>query len=125
VVVPFFHRVPGLACLHRLVLAFHLVCVELGAGGIRLMCLVVQLTGRNWFVGASSGTPPQVNRRVAEAIVTYRHEESARLAHALPRKDIPRTQEEPWTGGLCVVGIEPVSNSIVLEQAAPVREQAP
>jgi hypothetical protein len=54
------HSVPGLAFLHRLVLALHLVCVEVGACGIRLVCLLLQLTGLNRFVGASSGT--QVRR---------------------------------------------------------------
>jgi hypothetical protein len=44
-VVAFFHSVPGLACLHRLVLASHLVCVEMGACGIRLVWLLLQLTG--------------------------------------------------------------------------------
>src|SRR5262249_2350674 len=39
-VVAFFHSVPGLAFLHRLVLAIHLVCTEVGACGIRLVCLL-------------------------------------------------------------------------------------
>jgi hypothetical protein len=100
-VVAFFHSVPGLAFLHRLVLALHLVCVELGACGIRLVGLVVPLTGLNRFVGASYGTQPQVKRRVEEAIVAYRQEERQRLAHAMPHKDITRTQDETFTGGLC------------------------
>ena len=123
-VVTFFHSVPGLAFLHRLILALHLVCVEIGACGIRLVCLVLTLTGLNRFVGASYGTQQQVNRHVEEAIVAYRHEESARLAHTMPRKDITMTQDETFTGGLCVVGIEPVSNYIVWEQAALARDQA-
>ena len=53
-----------------------------------------------------------------EAIEAYRHEESARLAHAMPRQDITMTQDATFTGGLCLVGIEPVSNSIVLEHTA-------
>ncbi len=108
-VVAFFHSVPGLAFLHRLALAFHLVCVEIGACGIRLVCLVLKLTGLNRFVGVSYGTQQQVNRRVEEAIVAYRHEESARLAQEMPRKDITMTQDETFTGGLCLVGIEPVT----------------
>jgi len=100
-VVAFFHSVPGLAFLHRLALAFHLVCVEIGACGIRLVCLVLKLTGLNRFVGVSYGTQQQVNRRVEEAIVVYRQEESARLAHEIPRKDITMTQDETLTGGLC------------------------
>jgi hypothetical protein len=121
-VVAFFHSVAGLAFLHRLVLALHMVCVEIGACGIRLVCLLLELTGLNRFVGASYGTQQQVNRRVEEAIVAYRHDEHARLAHAMPPKDITLTQDETFTGGLCLVGIEPVSNYIVLEQAAQARD---
>ena len=36
-VVAFFHSVPGLAFLHRLVIALHVVCVEIGACGMRLV----------------------------------------------------------------------------------------
>jgi helix-turn-helix, Psq domain len=121
-VVTFFHSVPGLAFLHRLVLAFHLVCVELGACGIRLVCLLLQLTGLNRFVGASYGTQQQVNRHVEEAMVAYRREESARRARAMPHKDITITQDETFTGGLCLVGIEPVSNDILVEQTALARD---
>lgn len=121
-VVAFFHRVSGLAFLHRLVIALHVVCVEIGACGIRLVCLILELTGLNRFVGASYGTQQQVNRRVEEAIVAYRHDERARLAPAMPPKDITLTQDETFTGGLCLVGIEPVSNYILLEQAAQARD---
>src|SRR5215468_1370560 len=121
-VVAFFHSVPGLAFLHRLVLAIHLVCVEVGACGIRLVCLLLQLTGRNRFVGASYGTQHQVNRHVEEAIVAYRREESARLAKDMPAKDMPLAKDETFTGGLCLVAAKPKSNYIVLEQAAQGRD---
>lgn len=98
----FLHRVPGLAFLHRLVLALHLVCVEGGAGGMRLGCLLLQLTGLNRFVGASSGTQPQGNRRVEAAMVAYRQAASTRLAQEMPCKAITRTQDEPLTGVVCV-----------------------
>ena len=52
-VVAFFHSAPGLAFLHRLVLGIHLVCTEVGACGIRLVCLLVKLTGLDRFVAAS------------------------------------------------------------------------
>ena len=120
--VAFFHSVAGLAFLHRLVIALHVVCVEIGACGIRLVCLILELTGLNRFVGTSSGTQQQVNRHVEEAIVAYRHEESTRLSHEMLRKAITLTQDETFTGGLCLVGIEPVSNYIVLEQAAQARD---
>ena len=122
-VVAFFHSPPVLAFLHRLVLALHVVCVEVGACGIRLVCLLLQITGLNRFVGTSYGTQQQVNRHVEEAIVLYRQQESARLAHEMPAKDITVTQDETFTGGLSLVGMEPVSNYIVLEQAAFARDQ--
>src|SRR5215510_14374394 len=93
-VVTFFHSVAGLAFLHRLVLALHLVCVEVGACGIRLVCLLLEITGLDRFVGASYGTQQQVNRRVEEAIVAYRQQESTRLAQELPPTESTRTQDE-------------------------------
>lgn len=122
-VVAFFHSAPGLAFLHRLVLAFPLVCVEVGACGIRLVCLLVKLTGLDRFVAASYGAQQQVNRQVEEAIVAYRREESTRLAKDMPAKDITLAQDETFTGGLCLVAIDPKSNYIFLEQAAPGRDQ--
>lgn len=121
-VAAFFHRVPGLAFLHRLVVALHLVYTEVGACGIRLVCLFLRITGLERFGGASYGVQQQVNCRVEEAIVAYRQAEHARLAHEMPPKAIPLTQDETFTGGLCLVGIEPVSNYMLLEQTAQARD---
>ena len=118
----FFHSAPGLAFLHRLVLGIHLVCTEVGACGVRLVCLLLKLTGLDRFVAASYGAQQQVNRQVEEAIVTYRREESARLAKDMPAKAITLAKDETFTGGLCLVAIEPKSNSIVLEQEAHARD---
>jgi hypothetical protein len=85
---------------------------------------LLQLTGRNRFVGASYGTQ-QVNRRVEEAIVAYRRGEHERLAHEMAPKDIPIPQDETVTGGLCLIGIEPVSNYILLEQTAQAWDHDP
>lgn len=122
-VVIFFQSSPGLAFLHRLVLGIHLVCTEGGACGIRLVCLLLKLTGLDRFVAASYGIQQQVNRQVEEAIVRYRQEESARLAQDMPPKAITLAKDETFTGGLCLVAAEPQSNSIVLEQAAHARDQ--
>jgi hypothetical protein len=121
-VVAFFESGPGLAFLHRLVLAVHVVCVEIGACGIRLVCLLLEMTGLNRFVGASFGTQQRINRAVEEAMVTYQREETARLAAQMPSQDITVTQDETFTGGLCLVGMEPVSNYILLEQTAEARD---
>src|SRR6266496_4095947 len=121
-VVAFFHSAPGLAFLHRLVLGIPLVGTEVGACGIRLVCLLLTLTGLDRFVAASYGTQQQVNRQVEEAIVTYRQEESAHVAKDMPAKDIPLAKDATFTGGLGLVAAEPKSHSIVLEQAAQGRD---
>jgi hypothetical protein len=121
-VVAFFHSAPGLAFLPRLVLGIHLVCTEVGACGIRFVCLLVTLAGLDRFVAASYGAQHQVNRQVEEAIVAYRREESARLAKDMPAKDLTVAQDETCTGGLCLVAMDPKSNYILLEQAAPARD---
>jgi hypothetical protein len=121
--VAFFHSVPGLAFLHRLVLAIHLVWTEVGACGMCLVGLLVQITGLPQCVGASYGTPQQVHRPVEEAMVAYRREARARLAREMPAKDITLTQDDTLTGGRCLVGIEPVSNDILREQTAQARDQ--
>jgi hypothetical protein len=61
---------------------------------------------------------------VEEAIVRYRHEESAQLAQDMPAKDITLAKDETFTGGLCLVAMEPKSNYIVLEQTAQGRDHA-
>jgi hypothetical protein len=122
-VANFFQSGPGLAFLHRLVIAFHLVCVEVGACGIRLVCLFLNLTGLNRFVAASYGAQQQVNVQVEQAMVTYGHDETVRLAKDMPQKDLTVTQDETFTGGLCLITMDPESNFILLEQLAQARDQ--
>ena len=122
-VADFFQSGPGLAFLHRLVVAFHRVCVEVGACGIRLVCLFLHLTGLDRFVAASYGAQQQVNVPVEQAMVTYHHDETIRLAQDMPHKDLTVTQDETFTGGLCLITMDPESNCIILEQVAQARDQ--
>jgi Family of unknown function (DUF6399) len=122
-VADFFQSGPGMAFLHRLVVAFHMVCVEVGACGIRLVCLFLNLTGLNRFVAASYGAQQQINVQIEQAMVAYDQDETARLAKAMPKKDLTVTQDETFTGGLCLITIDPDSNFILLEQLAQARDQ--
>src|SRR5205823_9819017 len=63
-------------------------------------------------------------RRVEEAIVVYHQDETARLATDMPRKDLTVTQDETFTGGLCLITMDPESNFILVEQLAQARDQA-
>src|SRR5262252_2346492 len=122
-VAEFFQSSPGLAFLHRLVLACHLIYVEVGACGIRLVCLFLHLTGLNRFVASSYGAQQQVNCQVEHAIVDYRQSETARLAKDMPHKDLTVAQDATFTGGLCLITMDPESNFLILEQLAQARDQ--
>jgi hypothetical protein len=121
-VAEFLQSGPGLAFLHRIVIAFHLVCVEVGACGIRLVCLLLNLTGLDRFVAASYGAQQQVNLQVEQAMVAYGQDETAHLAQNMPHKDLTVTQDETFTGGLCLITMDPESNFILLEQLAQARD---
>lgn len=117
-----FHSGPGLAFVHRLVMAFHLVCLEVGACGVRLACLFRTLSGLDRLVAASSGAQHQGNRQGEEALVAYRHTETTRLATDRPRSDLTVTQAETFTGGLCLVTMDPDRHCILVEQLAEARD---
>ena len=63
-----------------------------------------------------------VNCHVEEAIVASKREETIRLAQERPPQEISGTQDETFTGGLCLVAIEPVSNYLLLEHTAEARD---
>jgi Family of unknown function (DUF6399) len=121
-VAEFFQSGPGLAFLHRIVIGFHLVCVEFGACGIRLVCLFLHLTGLDRFVAASYGAQQQVNVHIEPAIVDYAQTETPRLAQDMPHKDLTVTQDETFTGGLCLITMDPESNFLMVEQLAEARD---
>jgi hypothetical protein len=122
-VIAFFQSPPGLAFLHRLVVALHQAFTEVGACGIRLICLLLNLSGLDRFVGASYGGQQRVNQQVENAIVAFSREERDRLAKDMLRKTISVAQDETFTGGLCLVATDLESNYLILEQTAEARDQ--
>ena len=42
----------------------------------------------------------------------------------MPQKDLTVTQDETFTGGLCLITMDPESNFILLEQLAQARDQS-
>jgi hypothetical protein len=122
-VADFFQSGPGLAFLHRFVIAFHLVSIEVGACGIRLVCLFLQMTGLDRLIAASYGAQQRINVQIEQAIVDYDQSETRRLAKDMPQKDLSVTQDETFTGGLCLITMDPESNFMILEQLAEARDQ--
>ena len=123
-VVAFFESPEGLVLLHRLLIAAHVVITLLGSGGIRLVCVWLELTGLNRFVAASYGSQQQVGTVIETATVSFGQQEKARLAKAMPSRKITTCQDETFHPEPCLVALEPVSNFILLEQYAPTRTAA-
>jgi hypothetical protein len=115
-VIVFFESPAGVAFLHRLVLAAHFVMGLLGACGIRLVCLYLELTGLSQFVAAAYGSQQTVAVAIEKAVVSFGQAEKVRLAAGMRPKQITVCQDETFHPEICLVGIEPVSNYILLEK---------
>lgn len=120
--VAFFESPAGVAFLHRLVLAAQFVITLLGPGGIRLVCLFLELSGLEQFVAASYGSQQQVTVVMEEAVVEFGQEEQQRLAKDMEPKQVTVCEDETFHPAVCLVAIEPVSNFILLEQYADNRQ---
>ena len=122
VVVAFFESPAGVAFLHRLVLAAHLVMTLVGPCGIRLVCLFLELTGLHVFVAASYGPQQKVSVAIEKAVAEFAQAEQQRLAQGMTPKQITVCQDETFHPETCLVAIEPVSNYILLEKYAENRK---
>jgi len=119
--VAFFESAVGVAFLHRLVLAAHLVMTVVGPCGIRLVCLFLELTGLDHFVAASYGPQHQVSVALEQAVVNFGKAERQRLSVGMRPKEITVCEDETFHPETCLVAIEPVSNFILVEQYAQSR----
>ena len=81
------------------------------------------MSGLDRFITASYGAQQRVNVQIEHAIVDYDETETPRLAKDMPQKDLSVTQDETFTGGLCLITMDPESNFIILEQLADGRDQ--
>ena len=121
-VVAFFESPAGVAFLHRLVLAAHLVTTLVGPGGIRLVCLLLELSGLDRFVAASYGAQQKVSGALEEAVVEFGQEERDRLAESMEPQQITVCEDETFHPETCLVAIEPASNFILVERYAESRK---
>jgi hypothetical protein len=117
-VVAFLESPAGVAFLHRLVRAAQFVITLVGTGGIRVVCLFLELSGLDQFVAASYGAQQQVTVAMEEAVVEFGQEEQERLSKDMKPKQITICEDETFHPAICLVAIEAVSNFILLEEYA-------
>ena len=121
--VAFFESPEGVEFLHRFVVASHFVMTWMGTCGIRLICLLIELTGLGPFIADSYGAQQSVSAEMQEALVKYGEEEQERLATDMPHKKITACEDETFLSeGICLVAMEPGSGFILLEDYVEQRD---
>jgi hypothetical protein len=114
--VAFFESPVGLAFLHRLVVAAHLVFTNVGPCGIRLVCQFLELSALDRFAASSYGAQQQVSQAMQAEISAFGAQEQLRLAQTMAPKKITVCEDETYHPEICLVAIEPVSDFILVEK---------
>jgi len=121
--VVFFESPAGLAFLHQLLVAMHLVLGWLGGGGIRLVCQLIELCGLDRVLASSYGVHQRVASQMQEALVDYGQQERTRLGETMPHRRITVAEDETFlSSGICLVAMEPVSGFVLVEEYADQRD---
>ncbi|MEZ6101531.1 MAG: hypothetical protein R3E01_21565 [Pirellulaceae bacterium] len=120
--VAFFEISPGLSFLHQLLTAAHLVFGEASNAGIRSLCTFLELAGLDHFVAASYGAQQAVAEEIEHLIVQFGQEEDQRLASQMLPREITVAEDETFHPQCCLVGIDPLSDFILVEEYADRRD---
>jgi Family of unknown function (DUF6399) len=114
--VGFFRRPAGRAWLRRLVLALLLIFHHKNACGLRPIGDFLRQVELDPFVGSSYGALYDLDSRLQDELIRFAQEERHRLAADMTHKDISLCLDENFHGPhVCLVGIEPVSDFILVE----------
>jgi Family of unknown function (DUF6399) len=124
VAAAFLESAQGLAFVHRLLTAAHLVFTQEGPCGIRHISHFLRLTRLDRVVASSYGAQQQYAATLERGVVTFGKDERARLAPGMAPREISVCQDETFHPQICLVAIEPVSNFLLLEQYAERRDAA-
>ena len=122
ITVGFLESPEGLAVLHRLLTTAHLVFVQANDCGIRNLCTFLELSGLDEFIASSYGAQQAVAHQMESLLVQFGTEEDQRLAAGMPTQEISVAVDETFHPDICLVGIEPVSNFIFMEEYQPRRD---
>jgi hypothetical protein len=106
----FFESPVSIGFLYRLVFASHIVMRLIGACGIRLVHLLLELTRINQYAASSYSAQQKLSIIMEEAVVD---EEKKRLAEGMEPKKITVCQDEIFHPEKCLLAIESVSNFIL------------
>ena len=110
--------------LKRLTIAAHVQFRNLCACGLRQISAFLSACGLDQLIGASLGCQWKLSKQIDEGIALFGTEEIAIMAPAVQGKSITAALDENFHEGPCLVGIEPASNFILVEEAVCSRDTA-
>lgn len=120
--VRFLESPEGLSVLHRMITAAHLVFVQANGCGIRNLCAFLELSGLDEFIASSYGAQQAVAQQMESLLIAFGEQEDQRLAAGMPPREISLAVDETFHPDICLVGMEPVSDFILLEEYQPQRD---
>ncbi len=120
--VAFFTSPSGVDFLHRFTVAIHFATSFLGAGGVRLVCTFLELSGLSSFIASSYGAQRKISKEMEKEIGTFGKQEEKKLSAEMEPKKICIAEDETYHEKPCLVAIEPVSGYILLEEYAKDRK---
>ncbi len=120
--VQFLESPEGLSVLHRLLTAAHLIFVQANDCGIRNLCAFLELSGLDEFIASSYGGQQAVAHQMESLLIQFGAEEDQRLVAGMPPGEISVAVDETFHPQICLVGMEPVSDFIFLEEYQPRRD---
>jgi len=121
--VSFFRAPAGVAFLRRMVLALLLVFHHRNPCGLRPIGHFLELVELDHFVASSYGALYDLDQHLQDDLIHFGKEERSRLADGMTRKDISLCLDENFhASSICLVGMEPVSNFILVEAYAQQRD---
>ena len=119
----FFDSPVGLAVLHRILIAAHVVVTFRGGNGVQLVSEFLELSALALYVAPSLNAQQTVNCCLEELTNAFGYAQRQLLSQAMPYRVLSLALDETFHPSICLVGIEPVSNFILLEQYALRRDR--
>lgn len=116
--IAFFESPAGVQFLHLLIYALHFEFTKVGCASIHNICNFLELSGLSQFIAASYGAHQKISDKMDSILIKFGQMEQERLSKDMLIKMITLCEDETFNPWICLVGIEPVSNFILVEEYA-------
>jgi len=121
-IVAFFESPAGQDFLHRFLVAMLVELHVRGNASLGALCAFLHRTKLDCFIAASKSSLQRSAAEIEGHISDFGVEERNRLSGSMRPKAISVAEDETFPSKTCLVGIEPVSGFILLEQLADDRK---